>query len=86
MIAGAPLAWNSLFKTRRAVDGNVGRRPLVIPVHPAGFRPAAGASHRPAPGPGPHDDRLAGVLDILDEQHRCSREHNPHKLCYVNHG
>ena len=53
-----------------AVDGNVSRRPLVIPVDAAGLRPAARAGHRPAPGPGPHDDRLAGVLDIVDDQRR----------------
>ena len=68
-----------------AVDGHVGRRPLVIAVHARRFRPAAGAGDRPAPGPRPHHDHLARVLDILDDQRRQPRKHSPHKLCHVNH-
>jgi hypothetical protein len=30
----------------------------------------AGLSYRPAPGPRPHADHLARVLDILDDQRR----------------
>src|SRR5512142_2401073 len=49
-----------------AVDGNVGRRPLVIAVHPRGFPAARRAGHGPVTGPGPAAALLARVLNIVD--------------------
>ena len=52
------------------VDGDVGRRPLVIAVHPRCLRAAAGAGDSVTSGPGPDDDHISRVLDILNDQRR----------------
>ena len=71
--------------TRRPSTGTSAWRPLVIPVHVRGFLTAARAGHRLAPRPGPDHDRVASVLNILDDQGRQPREHSPHKLFGIDH-
>ena len=73
-----------LHQDTAAVDGNVGRSPLVIAVHPHGFLAAGRAGHGPVTGPGQDADRLALVLDILDDQRGQPREHSPYKLHRIN--
>ena len=68
-----------------AADRHVRRRPLVITVHPGSLRAAPRACHRPVPGPSPHGDHLAGVLNVINDQCRQPREHGPHKLRHINH-
>jgi hypothetical protein len=57
--------------------------PLVIPVHANGLHAAAGAGHRPVPGPGPDADHLTSILGTLDDQRRQTREHSPHQLYHI---
>jgi hypothetical protein len=74
-----------LHQDTAAVNGHVGRRPLVIAVHAGGLHAAARASGRLVPGPRPQADRAAVILDILNNQSRQPREHSPHKIHRVNH-
>ena len=67
------------------VDGNVGRRPLVIAVHAGRLRAAPGHDTAPARVLARTHDHVARVLDILDDQRRQPRKHSPHKLRHINH-
>ncbi len=48
----------------------------------AGVAGATRASHRPAPGPRPHPDYLARVLNTLDDQRRQPREQSSQALSH----
>lgn len=85
-VTGQRILWTlTRTSTWRAVSGHVRHHPLVIAVHADGLRAAVRAHHRPALSPRPHQDYLARILDILDDQRRHPREHSAHKSRYVTH-
>jgi hypothetical protein len=77
---------SQLHQHAPTVDGDVPRRPLVVAVHPRRFSVAARTGNRPAPGPRPHADHLARILDIIDHQRGQPRKHDSHKPRHVSHG